>query len=135
MRLLNVKTLAFEEFMDERAIPSYAILSHTWDAEEVTYQDICDGISEAVQQKAGFTKIKLACEQANADGLRLCRVDTCCIDKKSSAELSEAINSIFRWYARSKVCYAYLKDVEIVAGSATNLRQSRWFTRGCKSMA
>jgi hypothetical protein len=67
MRLLNVDTLAFEEYMDERAIPSYAILSHTWDAEEVTYQDMCDGIPEAVRQKAGFTKIELACRQANAD--------------------------------------------------------------------
>ena len=56
MRLLNVKTLAFEEFMDERAIPSYAILSHTWDAEEVMYQDMFDGISEAVQQKQGLSR-------------------------------------------------------------------------------
>jgi hypothetical protein len=108
MRLLNVKTLAFEQFMDERATPEYAILSHTWAAEEVTYQDMCEGLSQVVQQKAGFAKIRLACEQANADGLRFCWVDTCCIDKKSSAELSEAINSMFRWYAKCKVCYAYL---------------------------
>jgi hypothetical protein len=133
MRLLNVKTLAFEEFMNEKTIPKYAILSHTWGADEVTYQDMRDGLSQTVQQKTGFTKIKLACQQAKAEGLEFCWVDTCCIDKKSSAELSEAINSMFRWYSRSTVCYAYLNDVEVVAGAATDLWQSKWFTRGCKS--
>jgi hypothetical protein len=82
--------------MDERATPRYAILSHTWEAEEVTYQDMCVEISQAMQQKSGFTKTKMACEQANADGLNFCWVDTCCIDMKSSAELSEVIKSMFR---------------------------------------
>jgi len=135
MRLLNVKTLTFEEFMNEKTIPKYAILSHTWGAEEVTYQDMCDGLSQTVQQKTGFTKIRLACQQAKAEGLEFCWVDTCCIDKKSSAELSEAINSMFRWYSRAAVCFAYLNDVEVVAGAATDLWQSKWFTRGCKFMA
>jgi hypothetical protein len=132
MRLLNVKTLTFEEFMNEKTIPKYAILSHTWGTDEVTYQDMCNELSQAVQRKTGFTKIKLACQQAKAEGLEFCWVDTCCIDKKSSAELSEAINSMFRWYSRSAVCYAYLNDVEVVAGAATDLWQSKWFTRGCK---
>jgi hypothetical protein len=134
MRLLNVKTLTFEEFMNAKTTPKYTILSHTWGADEVTYQDICDGPSQIVQQRTGFTKIKLACQQAKAEGLEFCWVDTCCIDKKSSAELSEATNSMFRWYTRSTVCYAYLNDVEVVAGAATDLWQSKWFTRGCKSV-
>lgn len=133
MRLLNAKTLNFEEFMNEKSFPKYAILSHTWGSEEVTYQDMRDGLSQAVQQKTGFTKIRWACQQAKAEGLEFCWVDTCCIDKTSSAELSEAINSMFRWYSRSAVCYAYLNDVEVVAGAATDLWQSKWFTRGCRS--
>jgi hypothetical protein len=133
MRLLNAKTLSFEEFMNEKTIPKYAILSHTWGAEEVTYQELRDGISPAVQQKKGFTKIKWTCQQAKAEGLEFCWLDTCCIDKASSAELSEAINSMFRWYSRSSVCFAYLDDVEVVAGGATDLWQSRWLTRGCRS--
>lgn len=133
MRLLNVKTLTFEEFMNEKTVPKYAILSHTWGAEEVTYQDMRGGLSQTVKQKIGFTKIKWACQQAKAEGLEFTWVDTCCIDKTSSAELSEAINSMFRWYSRSEVCYAYLNDVEVVAGAATDLWQSKWFTRGCMS--
>ncbi|KAK4461563.1 HET domain-protein, partial [Cladorrhinum samala] len=39
-------------------------------------------------------------------------VDTCCIDKTSSAELTEAINSMYMWYANSTVCYAWLSDLE-----------------------
>ncbi len=46
------------------------------------------------------------------DGVRYIWIDTCCIDKSSSAELSEAINSMYRWYEESVVCYAYLEDVE-----------------------
>jgi hypothetical protein len=38
-------------------------------------------------------------------------VDTCCIDKSNNAELSEAINSMFNWYKRARVCYTYLADV------------------------
>lgn len=52
-------------------------------------------------------------------------IDTCCIDKTSSAELSEAINSMFAWYQEAKVCYAYLFDVP-----DRPLKASRWFTRG-----
>jgi hypothetical protein len=135
MRLLNAKTLGFEEFMNEKTIPKYAILSHTWGSEEVTYRDLRDGLSPVVRQKTSFTKIKWTCQQAKAEGLEFCWVDTCCIDKSSSAELSEAINSMFRWYSRSAVCYAYLDDVEVVAGAATDLYQSKLFTRGCRSSA
>ena len=51
-------------------------------------------------------------DQVIQDGLEYVWNDTCCIDKKSSAELSEAINSMFRWYANSVICYAYLSDIE-----------------------
>lgn len=54
------------------------------------------------------------------------RRSSCCIDKSSTAELSEAINSMFRWYRTAAICYAYLSDVSHL----TDLEQSRWFTRG-----
>jgi hypothetical protein len=60
-------------------------------------------------------------------------VDTCCIDKKSSAELSEAINSMYAWYAEAAACYAYLSDVQTsddVQSEDSMFRRSRWFTRG-----
>ncbi|GAB7323774.1 hypothetical protein MBLNU13_g07231t1 [Cladosporium sp. NU13] len=111
MRLLNVNAerLGLVEFFGDQ-IPPYAILSHTWLDDEVTFQDLQRGQYE---HKLGYRKIHLTCQQAKRDGLSWCWVDTCCIDKTSSAELSEAINSMFNWYARAHVCYAYLSDVSI----------------------
>ncbi|KAJ4224929.1 hypothetical protein NW757_014308 [Fusarium falciforme] len=61
-------------------------------------------------------------------------VDTFCIDKASSAELSEAINSMYKWYGDSNICYVYLCDVHPEDGSyggpGRAFRESRWFTRG-----
>ncbi|KAH6714091.1 hypothetical protein BKA61DRAFT_551433 [Leptodontidium sp. MPI-SDFR-AT-0119] len=117
---------------------SYAILSHTWtDGQEVTYQDL---ISGAGNNKSGYDKIKFCGEQAARDGLQYFWVDTCCIDKSDPAELSKAINSMFRWYRNAKKCYVYLTDVsrpgentDVQASQSTwevAFRSSKWFTRG-----
>lgn len=91
-------------------IPPYAILSHTWggDDDEVTFADITNNRGK---DKAGYRKIEFCGKQAAADGLLYFWVDTCCIDKSSSAELQEAINCMFRWYKDSNKCYVYLPDV------------------------
>ncbi|KAF6517970.1 hypothetical protein HZS61_002048 [Fusarium oxysporum f. sp. conglutinans] len=132
MRLINTTTLEVEEFFDV-SIPEYAILSHTWGDGEVSLQDWADRKNRRF--KPGFQKIIWACAQAAKDQLSHVWVDTNCIDKSSSAELSEAINSMFRWYRRSAVCYVYLEDVPAMtldectkADSA--FRNARWFTRG-----
>ena len=140
MRLLEAKTLALHEFFGD-AIPAYAILSHTWGKEEVTFQEWTKGNLGrlASKKKAGFAKIQGACTQALKRGLDWVWVDTCCIDKSSSAELSEAINSMYQWYSRSQVCFAYLSDmarfVEAVGVPELDepdaaIRRSRWWTRG-----
>ncbi|KAK0654340.1 hypothetical protein QBC41DRAFT_199241, partial [Cercophora samala] len=85
MRLLNTDTLKLETFYDSE-IPIYAILSHTWDREEVLFQDIENGTAEG---RYGYAKLKGAVEQAIRDGFKYIWIDTCCIDKSSSAELSE----------------------------------------------
>ncbi|GAB1321008.1 HET-domain-containing protein [Madurella fahalii] len=123
MRLLNTRTLELDEFFD-RAIPKYAILSHTWEKREVVFRDMAD-LGKA-RVKACFAKIEGACALAASQGYDYVWIDTCCIDKSSSAELSEAINSMWAWYRDSAVCYAYLSDVEKPA----DLGGSRWFTRG-----
>jgi hypothetical protein len=94
----------------EGAIPPYAILSHTWgaDTEEVTFADVEKGGGQA---KSGYQKILFCGQQASRDGLEYFWIDTCCIDKENSAELSLAINSMFRWYRNSARCYVYLSDV------------------------
>jgi hypothetical protein len=133
MRLINARTLKFEEFYGHY-IPKYAILSHTWDEGEVTFQDWQD--LAAASRRAGYLKINGACRQALRDGLDYVWVDTNCIDKASSAELTEAINSMFAWYRDSAVCYVYLIDVPPAIMEDTYkdllvyLRKSRWFTRG-----
>lgn len=98
MRLINVETYELKEFFNKKA-PPYAILSHTWGAEEVTLQDWASlKYDDSIKAKVGFQKIKGACSQAKKDSLEWLWCDTNCIDKRSSAELSEAINSMFAWY-------------------------------------
>ena len=77
MRLLNTKTLNLEYFADSRTRPLYAILSHTWGEDEVSFQEIvsCD---EDTEHKKGFAKIRFACAQALSDGFQYAWVDTCC---------------------------------------------------------
>ncbi|KAJ3566642.1 hypothetical protein NPX13_g7063 [Xylaria arbuscula] len=132
MRLINVQTLAFEEFMlVTPAYFDYAILSHTWGDDEVTYQDMANP-DRYTCSKQGFLKIAKTCEFASRDGIKYAWVDTCCIDKTSSAELSEAINSMFNWYRDAKVCYAWLEDLPVQSAEPieSSLRKCRWFTRG-----
>ncbi|KAE9368292.1 HET-domain-containing protein [Stipitochalara longipes BDJ] len=131
MRLIHSTALKLHEFVGSQ-IPPYAILSHTWGEEEVSFQDLQSNVSE-IREKKGFNKIKQCCRIAAEDGFEYAWVDTCCIDKTSSAELSEAINSMFRWYQQAEVCYAFLADVPSdedpqTLGSA--FRRRRWFTRG-----
>ncbi|TFB00306.1 hypothetical protein CCMA1212_007939 [Trichoderma ghanense] len=121
MRLLNTSTLEPQEF-DYGNIPPYAILSHRWGKEEMTLQDLERGVTN----KEGFTKIQQCCERAKSDGFDYAWIDTCCINKTSSAELSEAINSMYLWYYQADRCYAYLSDVPWKC----SIGESEWFTRG-----
>ncbi|SMY22177.1 unnamed protein product [Zymoseptoria tritici ST99CH_1A5] len=110
MWLLHVRTRELVHFMDDRSvIGKYAILSHTWEDEEVSFTNI--KTSEA-HDMMGYRKIDYTCRQAEADDLEYVWVDTCCINKDSSAELSESINSMYRWYYNAKICYAYISDFE-----------------------
>jgi hypothetical protein len=129
MRLLNTRTCHFEEFVDGH-IPPYAILLHTWDEHEVLFGDMANSAT-GWTGKRGYHKIKSACLQAQEQqpALEYVWIDTCCIDKSSSGELAEAINSMYNWYARAEVCYAYLSDLEATA-SLDELHKCRWFTRG-----
>ena len=123
----------------------YVILSHRWIGDtEVNYDEMVDlakmeeGDRDEIRERAGYKKILDTCRQAKKYGYEWVWVDTCCIDKRSSAELSEAINSMYRWYANAKVCYAYLHDVD---GSSFPTKKDNakypewngwpeWFSRG-----
>jgi hypothetical protein len=158
MRLLKVVRSENDSYRGFRLIerfgediPPYAILSHTWggDDDEVTFKDILKGRG---YYKSGYRKLRFCADHAFAEGLRYIWVDTCCIDKRSSAELSEAINSMYRWYQNCTKCYVYLDDItvpekDIVFGEYSvfarlqrdrvcdwewkrYLAGARWFTRG-----
>ncbi|KAI1797060.1 heterokaryon incompatibility protein-domain-containing protein [Ganoderma leucocontextum] len=78
-------------------------------------------------------KIRQSCEIARFHGYRYLWIDSCCIDKTSSSELSEAINSMYTWYGRAAICYAFLADVphgDIPDSYESAFRKSRWFRRG-----
>ncbi|KAF5340104.1 hypothetical protein D9758_013156 [Tetrapyrgos nigripes] len=129
MRLLNTETLILGEFYTN--IPPYAILSHTWEKEEITFQDIQN--LEAAKRKAGYAKIENACQRARQYDFEWIWIDSCCINKESSAELSEAINSMYQYYADAVVCYVYLSGVSAEyhpRDLKSSFSKSRWFTRG-----
>ena len=132
------------EFRDDETT-NYAILSHWWiDSTEVDYEEMVDLAKmdrqeqDEIRGRLGYKKIVDTCKQMKLDGYKWVWVDTCCIDKRSSAELSEAINSMYRWYANAKICYAYLHDVD---GSSFPTEEDdgkypksngwpEWFSRG-----
>jgi hypothetical protein len=129
----------------ENELPPYAILSHTWggDTDEVIFADLLESNNKAkhgYRKKPGYKKIRLCGKQAHRDELLYFWVDTCCIDKSDTAELSDSLRSMFRWYQKATKCYVYLADVSTKKRKATSnlgdytwepsLRSSRWFTRG-----
>lgn len=128
MRLLNTSTLELRNFYNDE-IPLYAILSHTWGEDEITFQDL---EKPDTWQRPAYSKLTSCCALALRDGWEYIWIDTCCIDKTSSAELSEAINSMYRWYQDAEICYAYMVDMttKSLLTSKMQFHKSRWFRRG-----
>ncbi|KAF2733667.1 HET-domain-containing protein [Polyplosphaeria fusca] len=157
MRFLHTRELTFHEFHGNK-IPEYAILSHTWGDEEVTHQEMMN-LNNVVRAKSGFAKISQFLVEARDRYYNYAWIDTCCIDKGSSAELTEAINSMYNWYRNAGTCFVHISDVhsnecEIINASTVDesypgqsellrrllispklifprrLKESRWFRRG-----
>jgi hypothetical protein len=133
MRLLQVKDLTLAEFNKDSERPRYAIASHRWTAREATFADVRDKTNT---DTIGYQKVEAFAEFVRTHPLEIewLWIDTCCINKDSAAELSEAINLMFEWYRNAEICLAYLSDVEGLA-ALTDSRQidwqrSAWFGRG-----
>ncbi|KAK1531758.1 HET domain-containing protein [Colletotrichum paranaense] len=135
MKLLNCSTLRIEDMhparkqkLEEQGVSTaYAILSHRWesDEDEVTFEDIASA-DMRTKNLLGWSKIEKTCTEALRIGIAYAWIDTCCVDKRNLTELTEAINSMFKWYAEAEICFAYLSDVD----SGGDLTKSVWFTRG-----
>ena len=132
MHLLNTSTREIKEF-PPGITPPYIILSHRWEDEEVSYKDLTEPKKDPSTLK-GWTKLDSFCSLAKLDGWEWVWMDTCCIDKSSSAELSEAINSMYQWYRKAEFCIAYLADISVFKDETEMKRrqfdQSEWFKRG-----
>jgi hypothetical protein len=133
MRLINTASRQMVEYSGSK-IPPYAILSHTWEEEEVSFQDY-GRQTAAMKKRKGYRKIDMACQVASGKKIEFVWVDTCCINKAISTELTEALNSMFTWYKNAVICLAYLSDLapeDPAKGSSQTLQLSpcRWFTRG-----
>ena len=127
MRLLHTSTIELHEFSSDK-IPKYAILSHTWDDDEFLFSHFQ---REKSAKPESHHKVTRCCELAASEGWEYVWIDTCCIDKSSSSELNESINSMYRWYKNSVICYVYLSDFSLKCPPLSNaLQKSRWFRRG-----
>lgn len=133
MRLLNASTYELRDFRQRASRPRYAILSHRWFTEEITFNnlnpvELRDGNVSTPQ----LDKIRGTCRIARGDKLEWVWIDSCCINKDSSEELNRSINSMFKWYQEAAVCYTYLPDV-VTSGQSKALgafEDSEWFERG-----
>ena len=143
MWLLRTDTAELKYFSRNfDAVGGYAILSHTWQGREQTFQEVRD-IGKRCRRARAIprddpklsSKIRSCCHLAEKHGYRWVWADSCCIDKTNSSELSEAINSMYQWYSDAEVCYAYLADVpsrkvEDPQARGSAFRKSRWHRRG-----
>ena len=113
MRLLHSRDLTFKDFPGSN-IPRYAIVSHRWSETELSYQSFLTDKELYLSghlESYGWTKIIKAAELTHQCNLEWIWIDTICINKESSAELTEAINSMYNWYKYACECFAFLPDV------------------------
>jgi hypothetical protein len=109
----------------------YAIFSHRWQKDEVLFADVADpdrALSEATRNKSGFVKLEAFCRIALEHGLQHVWIDTCCVDRNSSAEVSEYSNALFEYYAKAELCITYLDDIEDHPKDSYFLDRSMWFS-------
>ncbi|KAH7024911.1 heterokaryon incompatibility protein-domain-containing protein, partial [Microdochium trichocladiopsis] len=128
MRLVDTSTERLVQLISPP--PRYAILSLTWEDDVVLFQDI---ENDRAHVKHGYAMFQGAVKLARGGGYQYIWIDNCCIDKSSSAELSEAINSMFTWYRKADICYVYLGDIsdQMLSPDTRTERLARchWFWR------
>ncbi|KAI1740014.1 hypothetical protein F4680DRAFT_130831 [Xylaria scruposa] len=147
MRVLDTTTFELQEaaYIEDFEKDGYAILSHCWISNpEIVYQALPKHIEELRYGKRPLSspavdKIHGACETARKEGYKWMWIDTCCIDKSSTQELRESINSMLKWYKDARLCVTYLFDVKknsdatgenIFCSALEKNQPAKWFSRG-----
>ena len=135
MRLINTRTFELKEFSNPKTRPRYAILSHRWLEDEISFQHM-QNLAQ-YRHLDGYSKLAWFCYKAREYGYEWGWQDTCCINDANLMEKSEAINSMFAWYRESDVCFVYLHDLTApglkdISGIRLEeaLMPCDWFKRG-----
>ncbi|KAI6102587.1 hypothetical protein EDD16DRAFT_346135 [Pisolithus croceorrhizus] len=104
----------------------FVTFSHRWGVNEPLLRDVEGHPIYGVSTEGGLRKLQAFSLRACEQGYLWAWSDTCCIDKDSSAELQEAIGSMFAWYRRSALTIVHLSDV----ADTSSFGSSEWFRRG-----
>ncbi|WYZ40798.1 hypothetical protein EsH8_IV_001139 [Colletotrichum jinshuiense] len=112
MRLLHTGTQQLHTFPFPPPV-SYAILSHTWsspsDDEWTRYNIANTDTTTGTLTLHGI--IDRACHLAQAEQIEFVWIDAACIVKSSSADISESINLLPKYFKAAAVCFAFLSDL------------------------
>ncbi|KAH7929953.1 hypothetical protein BV22DRAFT_1028926 [Leucogyrophana mollusca] len=128
-----------------KKVVKYAMFSHRWSNAEPAFQDMTSFNKKPIESGytaeptspsflddksagTGHEKLMKFLQKAGSHDCDLAWSDTCCIDKTSSAELEEAIRSMFRWYRNSDICIAYLSQSTSVADFLNEVYFTRAWT-------
>jgi hypothetical protein len=76
MRLINAHTLEVIEYLSEDRVPPFVILSHTWEDEECTFQQMQIPVHPDLMSRSGYKKIQSCCKQTLKDGYEWAWIDT-----------------------------------------------------------
>ena len=107
----------------------WIMFSHTWEGKEPTFWDVNLVDSVWKLDKSPLNeKLRQFCQTAREDGYRWAWSDTCCIDKGTSAILSQSLTSMYSWYEEAAETLVYLADV-LSSSQLGALTKSRWMTR------
>ncbi|ETN38886.1 uncharacterized protein HMPREF1541_06927 [Cyphellophora europaea CBS 101466] len=124
MRLIDTRTLELADFGNHLPSAQYAILSHRWGDNEVTYRQymaLDKSLLRAQTPRAyssGLDKILWGCHMARRNNLRYFWIDTCCINKNNEddqTELSASVMSMWKWYHEAAICYIFLATITLSA--------------------
>ena len=107
----------------------WIMFSHTWEGKEPTFLDVNRvGSIEELDKSSLNDKLRRFCQTVCEDGYRWAWSDTCCIDKSTSAILSQSLISMYTWYAEAAATLVHLADV-LSESELGDLTKSRWMTR------